>query len=307
MAIPTANLVFNDLNFRLALPELEFIVNDSGGDACCSPTRGTGRPPPPCSTAADCLEQLVWMERRAGARRRGDVGRALRGARPWTRPADLDADCVAGITYTGGTTGLPKGVDADPRQPDGQRQAPAVGQPAVRDDRFLHLTPMFHSAGVANMYAQTLVGGTQVICPGFEPDLVGRMIERYRDHGLRARADDDQHVPEPSRHRRARPVVVAAVPLRRLADAGGAAAAGADRAAVRLLAGLRHDRDVARTSPSSRHSTTGSAMTGDPDALRRLASCRHAVHRRRRRDPPARRRPLRDRRDRRDHRFAART
>ena len=29
MAIPTANLIFNDLNFRLALPELEFIVNDS--------------------------------------------------------------------------------------------------------------------------------------------------------------------------------------------------------------------------------------------------------------------------------------
>ena len=29
-AIPTSNLVFNDLNFRLAQPELEFIVNDSG-------------------------------------------------------------------------------------------------------------------------------------------------------------------------------------------------------------------------------------------------------------------------------------
>ncbi len=30
MGVPTSNLVLNDLNFRLALPELEFIVNDSG-------------------------------------------------------------------------------------------------------------------------------------------------------------------------------------------------------------------------------------------------------------------------------------
>ncbi len=30
MGVPTTNLVLNDLNFRLALPELEFIVNDSG-------------------------------------------------------------------------------------------------------------------------------------------------------------------------------------------------------------------------------------------------------------------------------------
>ena len=73
--------------------------------------------------------------------------------------------------------------------------------PLFESDRFLHLTPMFHSAGVANMYAQTLVAGTQITCPGFDPDLVGRMIERYQVIGLRARADDDQHVPQPSRGR----------------------------------------------------------------------------------------------------------
>jgi long-chain acyl-CoA synthetase len=39
---------------------------------------------------------------------------------------------------------------------------------------------MFHSAGVANMYAQMLVAGTNVICPGFDADLVGRMIEEHR-------------------------------------------------------------------------------------------------------------------------------
>jgi long-chain acyl-CoA synthetase len=51
--------------------------------------------------------------------------------------------------------------------------------PLFHHDRFLHLTPMFHSAGVANMYAQMLVAGTNITCPGFDPELVGRMIEEH--------------------------------------------------------------------------------------------------------------------------------
>ena len=107
----------------------------------------------------------------------GTSWRRTTGAR---RPADLDADCVAAITYTGGTTGLPKGV----MQTHGNLVVNAKhmlwANPLFESDRFLHLTPMFHSAGVANMYAQTLVAGTQITCPGFDPDLVGRLIERYR-------------------------------------------------------------------------------------------------------------------------------
>ena len=48
-----------------------------------------------------------------------------------------------------------------------------MGESVFLDDRFLHITPMFHSAGVSNIYALTLVGGTHVICPGFEPTSSG--------------------------------------------------------------------------------------------------------------------------------------
>jgi long-chain acyl-CoA synthetase len=48
-----------------------------------------------------------------------------------------------------------------------------------REDRFLHSAPMFHAAGVANIYALTWVAGTHVIAPRFEPELFGRLMEEH--------------------------------------------------------------------------------------------------------------------------------
>ena len=140
--------------------------------------------------------------------------------------------------------------------------------PLYPDDRFLHITPMFHSAGVANIYAQTLVGRHALICPGFDPDLVGRLIEQYEitvcvlvptminmflNHPGTAERDLSTW----------RLCIYAASPM-----PVALLAAGDRRAAVRLRAGLRHDRGVARTSPSSRPLDHRSALTGDADALR---------------------------------------
>jgi long-chain acyl-CoA synthetase len=177
-AIPTANLIFNDLNFRLATAELEFIVNDSGATVLVADARHW-KTATALRDVCPSLTQLVWM----------DDGPSPDGSPTWDDlavhepapvPADLDADCVASINYTGGTTGSPKGVV----QTHGNLVVNAKhilwANPLFESDRFLHLTPMFHGAGVANIYAQTLVAGTQITCPGFDPDLVGRMIEQHR-------------------------------------------------------------------------------------------------------------------------------
>ncbi len=178
-ALPTANLVFTDLNFRLALPELQFMLDDSGATVLFADARHW-------EAATELRDRcastglLVWM----------DDGPSPDGSPTWDQlaehdpappPASLDADCIAAITYTGGTTGRPKGVV----QTHGNLMVNAKhmlwANPLYESDRFLHLSPMFHSAGVANMYAQALVAGAHVICPGFDADVVGRMIA---EHGI---------------------------------------------------------------------------------------------------------------------------
>jgi long-chain acyl-CoA synthetase len=177
-AIPTADLVFTDLNIRLALPELEFIVNDAGARVLCADARHWDLA---SELHARCpsLERLVWMD--GGPSPDGaPTWDDLAAADPIAPPPDLDADRLASISYTGGTTGRPKGV----MQTHGNLVVNAKhmlwANPMSADDRFLHLTPMFHAAGVANVFAHMLVAGTHVICPGFDPDLVGRMIEEHR-------------------------------------------------------------------------------------------------------------------------------
>jgi len=177
LAIPTANLIFNDLNFRLAPAELEFIIDDSGATILFADRRHWDTA---VALRERCrsLQQLIWLD--DGPSPDGSpTWDELAGHDPAPPPGDLDGDCIAGITYTGGTTGLPKGVMQTHANLMVNAKHMLWANPLYESDRFLHLTPMFHSAGVANMYAQTLVAGTQITCPGFDPDLVGRMIEQY--------------------------------------------------------------------------------------------------------------------------------
>ena len=269
MAIPTANLIFNDLNFRLAVPELEFIVNDSGATVLCADARQWDVAVA-LKERCPTLQQLVWMDDGESPDRSPTWDELA--AHEWSAPpGDLDADCVAAITYTGGTTGLPKGV----MQTHGNLVVNAKhmlwANPLFESDRFLHLTPMFHSAGVANMYAQTLVAGTQITCPGFDPDLVGRMIERNRvsvcvlvptminmflNHPRTADRDLSSW----------RLCLYAASPI---------PLALLQRAMAELPCGFSQGYGMTEMSPHCCQLTSqdhDNAIAGDPDAVRRLAS-----------------------------------
>ncbi|MFC0042719.1 acyl-CoA synthetase [Actinomadura rayongensis] len=90
-------------------------------------------------------------------------------------------DRLAGIFYTGGTTGFPKGVMLS----HANLLVSALGSQAavefaVPGGRLLHASPMFHLADLAAWTAQTVVGGTHVIVPGFEPSAVLSAVETRR-------------------------------------------------------------------------------------------------------------------------------
>ncbi|AXQ29389.1 long-chain-fatty-acid--CoA ligase [Solimonas sp. K1W22B-7] len=88
-------------------------------------------------------------------------------------------DDLAGIFYTGGTTGFPKGVMLSHANLWSSVMA-AMEQIALPDSVGLHVAPMFHLADGMFLMALTLRGCTQVIVPGFEPAAVAETICREK-------------------------------------------------------------------------------------------------------------------------------
>jgi long-chain acyl-CoA synthetase len=184
LGVPGAGMVVNDLNIRLAPAELAFIVDDSGARVLVTDARHWATS---CDLLDRCpsLEALVWADDGpppdGGTVRWDDLCGASGAADDGRWPvASVDGDTLAAISYTGGTTGRPKGV----MQTHGNLLANAkhtmLHNPLLPTDRFLHSSPMFHAAGVANIYGLTWVAGTHVIAPGFDAENVGRIIEADR-------------------------------------------------------------------------------------------------------------------------------
>ena len=198
-AIPTANLIFNDLNFRLALPELQFIVDDSGASVLCADARHWA--------TATAFARSVRLDPSAGvdgrrtvARWLADLGRT-RGARADPRAAHPRRRLRRQHHLHRRHHRPAQGRDADARQPDGQRQAHAVGEPAVR----IGSVPAPDPDVPLGRGGQHLRAHARRRHARHVPRLrrrSGRPHDRGAPHhGRRAGADHDQHVPQPPRHR----------------------------------------------------------------------------------------------------------
>ncbi|MPY85652.1 MAG: AMP-binding protein [Actinophytocola sp.] len=93
--------------------------------------------------------------------------------------AELDPEHIVSITYTGGTTGKPKGVIGTARSITTMTQIQLAEWEWPEEPRFLICTPLSH-AGAA-FFAPTLIkGGSLVVLPRFDPAEVLRTIEEQR-------------------------------------------------------------------------------------------------------------------------------
>ena len=151
------------LNWRLAVPELEFILRD------CTPAvviagRGeeerVGR-----IAAAAGSPQLAALGEPEQLEPYDDL---LASAEPDPEADPLDLDLLTTILYTSGTTGRPKGAMIDRAGMTARVFVNATELEARGDDVFLEALPMFHiSAFLA--YAYAFRGGTVVQLPTFSP------------------------------------------------------------------------------------------------------------------------------------------
>lgn len=168
--------IINPLNLRLAPKELEFILEDSGSRVCF--TDGYFGAAIDKVRAEAGLEQMVLIGP-------GDVPHEVTyedlvaSGQP-VMPEEPDEDSAAVLMYTGGTTGLPKGVVLDQRAL--ALDVYKVATRWVMDERYvyLHQTPMFHAASLGGILAIPAVGATSTSVPLFSPESVIEVIEKHK-------------------------------------------------------------------------------------------------------------------------------
>ncbi len=163
--VPEAGGILLPLNIRLAPPEQEFILNDSGA-------RFLFLDP-------DFLPLVESFRRRLKTAERFFLLDGERGANAWLEPRnydqlllpleplhrdimEVDEDSVCELFYTSGSTGDPKGVMLTHRT------------------LYLHTIPLFHANGWGGAHAFVAVGGKHVMIRRFDPAEVFRLIERER-------------------------------------------------------------------------------------------------------------------------------
>ena len=175
-AVPMAGRVQVPLNFRWADPELAYALEDSGARVLfCDRDPGE---------LADLVDTVVRIDT-------DDYEQRLATADP--TPFDVDAvaeDDLAGLFYTGGTTGQSKGVMLSHRNLLANAFSMQTIQPLHGDDRYLVMAPMFHAAGSVSLLQSIFVGATQVLMPAFSPGEMLDLVER-RGHHPDTRGTDD--------------------------------------------------------------------------------------------------------------------
>lgn len=171
--IPWAGGIVVPLNTRLALPELEFQLGDSSPRALLfdasfeQQARKLGAIFPDLRLVAlDGTDSDPCWDGLANARERPDAGRG--------------GDDIAGIFYTGGTTGRSKGVVLS--HANLLHNVLNLGPyfQFGHNTRCLHASPMFHIADALSIFGVTLHGGHHFFEPKFDAAAVLNRIEADR-------------------------------------------------------------------------------------------------------------------------------
>lgn len=158
LGIPCAGRVIVPHNTRWAEPELAYATEDAGARILICDRDPGG--------LVDVVDRIIRIDT-------GEYDEMLAGASPidlgGPDAADISPDTLAGLFYTGGTTGTSKGVMLTHANLMANAVHTQLAQPFVADDRYLTMAPMFHAAGLYQALVLPWIGATNVILPSFDP------------------------------------------------------------------------------------------------------------------------------------------
>ncbi len=162
--VPASGVVLVPLNTRLAQGELAHIVRHSGAKVLI-----TDRDP---GELAELVEHVVSIPDRYEA--------LVDGAIRLPEAATVLPSDIAALFYTGGTTGLPKGVMLTHANLIANAFNKTIACSLSIDDVFLAAPAMFHVAGIAPLTGLAWLGARTVTVPAFDAALCLDVIAEHR-------------------------------------------------------------------------------------------------------------------------------
>jgi long-chain acyl-CoA synthetase len=160
--VPSSGRAIVPLNSRWAEPELAYALEDAGAEILIS-DRDPG-------VLRDSVNQVLSLE---------EYEHHLSTSEPMEF-AEVKEDDLAGLFYTGGTTGQSKGVMLSHRNLMANTLHSQITMPLGSEDTYLIIAPMFHAAGSNSVLQCIALGISQVVVPTFEPNLCLDLIETHR-------------------------------------------------------------------------------------------------------------------------------
>jgi len=178
-SVSWSGAVFVPINTRLAPPEIQFWLNDSESKllfvdsnfaAIVKKLLEENKIPSIKNIVYlsddDCPENMISYEDLITNEITDDL---LRGY-----------DDLAGLFYTGGTTGRSKGVMLSHTNMVVDALNCAVMANINESAKWLHAAPMFHIADCAGLFAISQVGGSHYFIPGFMPKLFFEAVNKFK-------------------------------------------------------------------------------------------------------------------------------
>jgi long-chain acyl-CoA synthetase len=163
-SVPGAGMVLVPLNQRHSDAELRYALEDAGAKVLFAGRPTAGLPA--------CVEHVI------------EVGEAyeelIAGAAPADFPGHVGEEDLAGLFYTGGTTGTSKGVMLTHRNLVANAMHLQLCWPFSADTVWLVTAPLFHLAGSIAVLSTVWNAGRHVVLPAFDPGAVLDLVERER-------------------------------------------------------------------------------------------------------------------------------